>query len=157
MEIEDLKREYANLQRRYQLPDFQKLSEDFEIERVAEKEIESILREIRKTMMDKILSYLRFIELLLNPSNAPILFLALVKNMHTEDKKISENIYRKLGRLEIEAIELDIEYSEKNEAEFIKKLYSEWQQIKQEIKELIKGLKKGLNQKSEKKNRDYFG
>ena len=155
--LEDFKKEYALLLKKYKLPDFLVLNRDFEIERVYDRESDFPMREIRKVMMDKVLGYLRFIELLLNPSNAPLFFFGLVKGMGSDDRKTLENIYARLGEFEIDVIELDNDYSHEKEAIFIAKISKEWQTIKPELKSVVGSLRKGWNQKTERKEKGYTG
>ncbi len=155
--LENLKKDYLVLQKRYKLPSFQEINEEFDIEKVAENETECLLREIRKSVMEKIIAYLRFIEMLLNPSNAPLFFFALVKGLTSQDKRILEKLYDKLGSLEIEVIELDCNYSEKDEADFIKKLFTEWKSVKDDMLKLVEVLRRNWNQKSGKNDKGYLG
>lgn len=155
--LEELKKDYGVLQKRYKLPSFQQLNEEFDIEKVAEHETECLMREIRKAIMDKAIAYLRFVEMLLNPSNAPLFFFALVKGLTSADKRIMERIYEKLGSFEIDVIELDCDYSEKDEAEFIKKVMAAWPEIKQDMMKLTEVLRRNWNQKSKKDEKGYFG
>lgn len=156
-DLDNLKKQYEVLKKKYSLPSFQNLNEDFDIEKTAEKETELVLREIRKIVMDKAIAYLRFIEMLINPSNAPMFFMALTKSFTIEDRKVMEKIYSKLGEFELDVIEIDNEYSEKNEAEFISKTYKEWQKIKQDMKKIIEALRRGWRSKSNKKTKNYLG
>ena len=77
--LEELKKDYLILQKKYKMPSFKELNEEFDIEKAAEHETDCLIREIRKAIMDKVIAYLRFVEMLLNPSNAPMFFFALVK------------------------------------------------------------------------------
>jgi len=152
-----LKKDYEQLEKKYKLPSYQQLNEEFDIEKLQELETETLLREIRKIAMDKIIAYLRFIEMLLNPSNAPMFFFAMLKGLDSSDKKILEDLYSRLGKIEIKVIEIDNDYSEKNEAEFIKQLVAEWKNIKEDMKKISKSLQKGWDKKSEKKDKSYLG
>jgi len=67
--LEELKEDYEKFKKIYKLPEFRQLNEDFDIEKVAQNETDFVLREVRRHMMDKIIAYLRFIEMLLNPSD----------------------------------------------------------------------------------------
>jgi len=155
--LDELKKDYLVLQKKYNLPSFRELNEEFDVEKVAEHETDCLLREIRKAVMDKALAYLRFIEMLLNPSNAPIFFFALVKGLTHQDKRFLERIYKKLGGFEIDVIELDCSYSEKSEAEFIKKLVKEWKDIREEMLKFVEVLRRNWDQKSGKSDKGYLG
>jgi hypothetical protein len=152
-----LKKDYAKLEEQYKLQSFREINEEFDIEKLQEIESETLLREIRKIIMDKVIAYLRFIEMLLNPSQAPMFFFALLKGLDNEDKKRLEDMYSKLGRLEIEVIDVDNDYSEKKEAEFLLHTLAEWKEIKEEMKKISKALEKSWDKKTERKEKSYLG
>jgi hypothetical protein len=155
-ELAEFKEKYEVLQKKYSLPGFKELNELFDIEKVA-SETEVVLRDIRKAIIDKVLAYFRFIEGLLNPASSGSMFLMfLTKYLSADDKKTAEKLYSKFGEIEIEIMALDNRYSENAEAEFIKKINKEWKDIQDDVDKLIKSFKKGMNNKSEKKERDYF-
>lgn len=155
--LDGLKKEYERLQKKYKLPGFQQLNEDFDIERAAEKETELLLREIRKHVVDKVLSYLRFFEFWANPSSAPLFILSLAKTLSPDTKKAIDSLYKKLVEIELDVIEIDNTYSEKKEAEFIIRLTREWRPIKEDVSEIVRALKAGWKQKAEKKEKSYCG
>jgi len=155
--IENLKKTYKKIQKIYALPDFEKLNSDFQIEKVAEIETEYLIREIRKFVADKFSNYFRFIEIILNPVNAPMFIFSIVKSLGAGEKKKLTEIYKKLAEKEIRLIELDIEFSEKKEAEFIKDSYKTWQGIKKDMLEIIGVIKKNWNNKLEQNGKGYFG
>ncbi len=155
--LEELKKDYEPFKLKYKLPDFRQLNEEFDIEKVAEIETDFLLREIRKNIMDKVIAYLRFVEMLLNPSNAPLFFMSLVKGFESQDKRILERIYEKLGHFEIDVIELDCRYSEKEEAEMINKITKEWKTISDDMIALVEVLRRNWCQKSKTDDRGYCG
>ena len=155
--LEELKKDYEKLKSKYGLPSFKELNEEFDIEKAAEHETECLIREVRKLVMEKVIAYFRFIEMLLNPSNAPLFFFALVKGLTASDKRILDKLYDKLGHFEIEVIALDCNYNEKEEVEFIKKVLAEWKDIKEDMISLVEVLKHNWGQKSKKDERGYFG
>ena len=155
--LDKLKRDYRILEKKYKIPSYQQLNEEFDIEKVQELETDTLLREVRKVVMDKVIAYLRFIEMLLNPSQAPMFFFALLKGLDNGDKKILEELYAKLGRLEIEVIVIDNDYSEKGEADFIKHLFNEWKGVKEDMKKISKSLRNSWDKKSERKEKSYLG
>ena len=155
--LEKLKKEYEILRREYALPSFKKLNEDFHIEKIAESETEILIREVRKFMADKIMNYMRFIENLLNPVNAPMFIFSIIKLLNAEEKKIISEIYKKLMKKELQLIELDLEFDEKRDVEFVKDSYEFWQEIKKEMLKIINKLNKKWDDKFEANNKGYFG
>lgn len=126
-DLEKLKETYTKLQIKHSLPNFEQMNEDFGIDRIAEIKTEILIREVRKFMTEKFSNYLRFIEAILNPVNSPIFVFSVIKNLNNREKEILTEVYKKLAKFEIELLEIDLQFSEENEAEFIKRAFREWQ------------------------------
>jgi hypothetical protein len=156
-DLEDLKKDYKKVQSKYNLPSFVELNKDFNVEKIAEIQTDFLIREVRKFMADRFSNYLRFVEALLNPANAPMFVFSIVKSISNEEKNKLTEIYKKLAQIEVEIIELDLEFIEDKEAEFVKNSYKTWQEIKSELLEIIKIIKKNWNNKSEVNGKGYFG
>lgn len=155
-DLKELKERYKNLQERYNLPPFEELNQEFYIEKIAEMETDFLTREIRRFIADKFYNYIRFVETILNPANAPMFIFSVIKSMTPEDRKKFGELYERLAEIDIELIKLDIESSEKKDAEFINHVSVSWKEIKRELIDVIGRLKKG---DSEEKDRGsgYFG
>lgn len=155
--LEELKKDYKKIQEKYDLPSFKELNEDFGIEKAVEVETDLLIREIRKFIADKFSNYLRFIETLLQPINAPMFVYSILKSCEkTEKEKLSE-MYKKLAKKEIELIELDVEFDELKEARFIKDSYKFWQELKEEFSSVLEAIKKNWDNKSQSNEKGYFG
>ena len=151
-----LKKQYDVLKRKYKLPEFSKLNEDFEIEKLQEHETDFLLREIRRTIVEKISVVIKFLEIIINPNEAsPAFVFAMIKEMKPEMKKKLEKMYKELSSIEISSITLDLDYGEKNEAKFIKEQTKKWGSIKKELRSLIKSVDSMW--KIEKSHKTYFG
>jgi len=154
--LEDIRKEYDKFRKKYDLPEFTKLNEFFDIEEIAEGETEFFLRKIRKIISERIAGYLRFFEVILNPSNAPIFFFKIIKKLDNKDRENLNRIYEKFGDLEIEAVRLDLEYSEKKEADFIKDIFKFFSEIKRDILNIIDKMLHNGNSEEVGKG-SYFG
>src|SRR3989344_540910 len=119
MDISELKRRYSVLEKKHRLPSFKEINENFEIEKI-DKEHECLLRAVRKAIMDKIVNSVAFFDMLVNPSATPRIYMSYVRSMSSEDRKIIEEIYDKLSEISFISLELEINYSEKGEADLIK-------------------------------------
>lgn len=155
--LDKLKKDYEKLKKKYLLPSFDELNEDFDIEELQDIESDFLLKRIRRKIMNRIESYLRVTELFMNPSNAPMFFLALSKNLTQGEKDTIERIYLKLGKFEIKNFELDNNHEEEKEAECIKDLYEEWKVVKQEFGDFLKELEQAWDRKVEEGNKGYLG
>jgi hypothetical protein len=156
-DLAQLRKAYEIFQIKYDLPPFEKLNEDFQIEKAAELETDLVLREIRRYVTDKFFNYLRFIESILTPVNAPMFVFAITKTLGVKDREKLIELYKKIAKVDIDLIELDIEYSEKKEANAIKKYYEMWQEIKKELLEIVEVIKKNWDTKIGEDTKSYFG
>ncbi len=157
MGIKKLKEEYEKLQKKYSLPDFKKMNEDFHIEKIAETETELLLPEIRKWIWEKFANYMRLFEGILNPVNASMFIFSIIKSLNSEEKKNISEAYKKLMKEEIKIIRLDLEFNETNESEFIKESFRVWQEIKKDLSGIFLQIEKGEGTKAEENSKGYFG
>ncbi len=155
--LAQLKTCYNVFQEKYNLPSFEELNEDFQIEKVAEYETDFVLKEIRETITNKFLNYLRFIESLLNPSNGPMFMFAVIKTLGEKEKEKLTEIYKKIAKMDIELVELDLEYSEEKEAEAITNYYQMWQEMKRELLGIVEVIKTNWDSKEENGKGNYLG
>ena len=155
--LEELKKNYKKLQEKYKIPSFEELNEDFGIEKASGEETDILIREIRKQISEKVFNYLRFVETLINPVNAPMSIFTITKVLGIEEKNKLTEIYKKLVKSEVQMVSIDVDFSEKKEAEFIKETHKIWQEIKKDFLEVMQAVEKNWENKSEGKNRKYFG
>ncbi len=155
--LEKLKKEYKKVQDKHKLPSFEKLNEDFHIEKAAEVESDFLIREVRKLVSEKPYNYLRFVETLINPVNAPMSILSVIKTLGQEEKDKLTEIYKKLVKNEVHLIEAEINFSEEREAEFIRSTWKMWQEIKKEFADVFKKVNESWENKSNGNNNKYLG
>lgn len=155
--LDELKQKYRKLQGEHNLPSFEELNREFYVEKIAESETDFLFREIRKFIADKFYNYMRFIETILNPVNAPIFIFSLIKSMTPEDKRKLGEVYDKLSEVYFKVIKLDVDSSKEKEAEFVNSAYSSWLEIKKELAGMLEKFK-SINGKGEEGfNSKYFG
>jgi len=155
IDIHHLRKAYAKLAGKYDLPGFDELNEGFEIAKI-DRDVGTLLRAVRKTMMEKIVNSLSFVEMLLNPVGLPRMYMAYVKVMSVDDKKKLDGIYSELSTLSLLSLEREIEYSEKGEAELINKVCKVWNSVNGDFVRLLGKIRKPRAE-SVKKERSYFG
>ena len=155
--LDELKKDYKKIQDKHNLPNFDTLNKEFQIEKVAECETDYLIREVRKFAAEKFSNYLRFIEFILNPMNAPTFIFSVIKTLGNEDKKKLAEIYKKLAKIEIKILELDVDFDEEKEAEFLRESYELWQEIKKELLDITNVIEKNWNNKFEANGGGYLG
>lgn len=155
--LNELKDKYEILRKKYTLPSFYELNKVFDIEEI-DSESDFLLRKIRRYISEKLAGYMRFIEILLNPSNSPIYFFKLIKKLEDSDREALNFMYETLGKIEIETISLDLNYNEEKEAEFVKKLYKIYnEEIRTRLLDVLMRLDNGEDNKKKDVNGSYFG
>jgi hypothetical protein len=154
MELKEFKSKYGKLEKKYKLPTFMELNENFEIEKI-ERESDILLRAVRKVLMEKIMNSLGFIEMLLNPMSAPRMYLPYVKTMSIADKEKIDRTYGALADLVVLSLKQELDYDEKGEAELILSIYGVWKKIKPDFGEVMDGISKPVEVL--KKEKSYFG
>jgi len=153
----DLISAYEKLRKKYSLPEYRELSQDFNIEKLNEKESDYLLRNIRKVIDEKLSAYMNFFEIIINPSLPTLFIFQIIKKIDSDiRKKINKN-YKVLSKFQIESMKLDTLYDEKSEAGFIKEIFSEWQKLKKEIYDLIENFEYNLEENEEGRKESYFG
>lgn len=156
-DLEKIKEKYSVFQGKYGLPEFSLMNEDFLIEKISDVDGEFFLKEVIKIVSEKLSNYFRIVESLLNPVNGPMFNYTIVKTLGPEEKKKLEEIYKKLSKLEIDLLELDIKHSEEKEASFLREVHSVWQEIKEDFLIVLDVVKKNWDAKKEVNGKGYFG
>jgi hypothetical protein len=156
MDLKELKSQYKSLQKKHNLLSFRELNECFEIDRI-DRDTDNLLRDVRKIMMDKIISYKRFVEMMINPANAPPMFTLFIKEINEGEKEMLEKVYKNLTELELASFESEIEYDEKTEAKLIGEIFKEWGKIKPDLKDIVTMMRRNWNSAAKKKDKGYFG
>ena len=157
VELEKFKKEYVILQKKYSLPKFEELAEDFDIEKAVYRETSFVLRDIRRLIAERFGGYLSLFETLVNPSAPSVFIFSILKNLSSEETKDIKETYDTLAKIQIRMAKIDVIYSEKKEAEFIKNSYKEWEELKPKIFKLFEKIEEKMNNSEEKEKRGYLG
>jgi hypothetical protein len=155
-DIEKLKSSYESLKKKYSLPEFKFLNENFEIENI-DPDSEILLKVIRKHATEKIFYILRTLETFMNPSNAPLFIFNIIKLLNNFEKELIKKLYNKIVVYEVEAFGLEAEYDEKNEAEFVKRVSHDWKNISSDLKRIYSAMKIKDSAEVKKSEKSYFG
>jgi len=155
--LKNLKDKYAEFREKYDLPEFFELNKVFDVEEI-DFDSDFLLRKIRRVISERVAGYLRFVEIILNPSNAPMFFFKLIKKLEEEDRKVLSDIYDVLGKFEIKILGLDVDYSEENEADFIKETFRVFDSdVKNKFLSVIGKFNKGDSKVLKGGNGGYVG
>ncbi len=155
--LQEFKEKYKVLKKEHNLPDFDELNKEFSIEKIADVETDFLMREVGRIMADKFSNYLRLVEMMLNPVNSPMFVFSMMKAIGEDEKKKLSEAYKELTKIELNMIELDVDFSIKKQADFIVNSYKSWKDIKSYFSEVILKVKSNWDSKHENNNKAYFG
>ncbi len=152
-----LKKEYGVLQKKYKLPGFSELNDDFDIEKLQDKETEHLLRLVRFVMVEKLANIVRFLEVMLNPTEGPtpLFMMAVFKSVTPSSRNEMEALYKELSKIELASLSLDIHHEEKEEAKFILEVSKVWAKEKLKLKAITQKL--GMTWTGASLDRGYLG
>ena len=155
LSLKDLKQQYSSIAKKYSMPEFELINQDFEIDKI-DSETDCLLRIIRKVIMEKIVNSISFLEMMINPVNTPRIYFPFIKSMSVEDKNLIEKIYDVLAELSLSSLALEINYSEEKEAKMIKTIHKEWNNLKPNFSKIVTRAKMP-SVSAERKDKSYFG
>lgn len=155
--LTDFKRDYEVLRKKYSLPDYVFMNQNFEIELLSDIETDLLVKRIRKQVNDRVSAGLRTMEIFMNPQNAPLFILNALRGFNSAEKDIINVLYKKFAQFELEAFSLENKYDEKKEGEFIKNICAEWENLTKEMEKLTSAMKIGFNKASTTSEKSYFG
>lgn len=155
-EDNDFEEEFLKLKEKYELPSFEKLCEDFDIEKLSEKDSMFLLRDIRRTMNEKLTAYVNLLENLINPTAPPIFVFSILRGIDNKDRTLMRDVYKSLAGTQLKVMRLDTQYNEAEEAKFILESFKVWQTMKPKLLKLIEGFKDNFEKDVESKKTSYF-
>jgi len=89
--------------------------------------------------------------------NVPMFIFSIVKLLDSDEKKSLEEMYKELMKIELRFIELDIEFNEEKEVQFIKDSFEMWQGMKHDILRITEKINSKWDEKSNSESKGYFG
>ncbi len=156
-DLDEIFEEYELIRTKYQLPDWNKLEEDFDVSKAFTEARGIILRDIRRKMNEKVSSYLHLLETFLNPQATPMFIMNVLKNLKDSDWEEIRRIYKELAKIQFKQILADTIYSEEKEAEIINEISGIWNNEKLNLAKIIRTLDKNYSENSNNKKKSYFG
>jgi hypothetical protein len=151
----NLKEEYAVLQEKYDLPNFEDLDRDFEISDIDTDK--NILREIIKEMHSQIEFYSRILESIIQP-DSKFADMKEAENFTADDHKIIYEIYRNFMFINRTLILTNLEYSQESASREISNAYSNFQDIKKNLLFILTKMKDTWKiEKQKEPHGGYYG
>ena len=146
---------YEKLKKKYKLPDYNKINNEFEISAILDKDF--LLREIRRKIYERLESYIEVLSKILHPEAELISLYEAAVFTEQEKEKIFK-LFKQLMVLNRYSIETSINENDKKTAKFINKIWKEWDDIKNQFSDIIARLKEDwLKEEKTKEKVRYLG
>lgn len=149
---------YEKLRKKYDLPKFDELNNEFEISSIKQlTKTDFPLRVIRRRITDKLAMFCNILQSLLLPNTGSAINMFEIKLFNEEDKTKIEKLLADMMFLERKSLLLDITSDEKVEAEFLRTSWKQWPRFSVEMAKIAEKMSEGwrLEEKSDKTQ--YFG
>lgn len=155
----EIKSQYEKFQKKYDLPNYEKLDEEFELLYIHNIiEIKPVLRFVRRRIADKLNWAIIFLHGIVQPN--PSSLVSMEENKFFTDKEKEEiiKILKELASIERKNFVLDLEHKEEDDAKFIKENVKRWEEIKKKLLEYgIKIQEEWKKETNVDKKEHYFG
>jgi len=133
---------YEELKEKYNLPSYDELDFEFELD----KEAKYPLRDIRRKINSKLHIFLDILQSIIQPETSDLTQMYEAHYYTEEDKQKALNLYKRLMIYSRTSDEIAIKYNEEDEANFINELFQKWEEIKDEMYFFIKKMKNSWKQ-----------
>jgi len=139
---------YKDLKAKHDLPDYGLMDKEFEISAIEDETF--VLREIRKTMAEKIDASLKFLDNLFHPDPGFANYRE-AELFNDKDREDMVSIYRRLMFFKRGHSELTLEDSDTLNGRFINDFMAEWPNLKSKLLVYVKKMKESWQQDMTKK------
>ena len=158
MDANKLKQTYNKLVKKYHLPAWQALDDEFEIIETKDgMEVIHTLRFIRRRMTDKFSSYALILEGILQPNPGSLISLQEPKFFTEEQLQIVITLLTEFMYLERQSLLLDTASTEKLDAVFIKNSFNAWKILKKDLLLVTTILAEGWKKERKSDSFSYMG
>ncbi|MBI2673610.1 hypothetical protein HYX19_05080 [Candidatus Woesearchaeota archaeon] len=153
----DLEKEYNNLKKKYKLPDFEKLNNEFELSSYKDIDPKFLLRNIRKRIIEKVASIVRFLEEILHPSGQSIVIMNEIKFFDENKLNGINSLLKRFMLIARQSLVLDTGLNESENADFITAVLKEWPDLKKELRVIAIVLRDSWKEEEKTDTESYFG
>ncbi len=129
--LKELKEEYEKLEKKYSLPKFEQLDEEFEVRAIELNKSGILIKAILRGITNKLNLFMNYLEPVITVPPQNIHSLIEVRNISEEDRSSIFEFYREISMLLHENLAVELK-SEKEIAQQIIKVWRHWPKIKRE-------------------------
>ncbi|MBN1502603.1 hypothetical protein JW930_03595 [Candidatus Woesearchaeota archaeon] len=149
------KEDYSKISKVHNLPQYNELNRDFNIENIEEEDF--LLVRICRKITEKIETIVKLLEDILYPTTS-LTGLYESKYIEDRDKEKIYKIFKQLVRYLRYSSEVSFSDNEQENAVFVNEFYKDWQKLKPELQIIFSRLKKSWDTESSiKEDLSYLG
>ena len=139
MPNKELEKQYNELKKKFNLPEFKEVDNEFELSDLEETNF--LLRSIIRRIDEKLDFYTTMIEEILQPDTSNLYAMHETRYFDENEKNMMYDLYRKLMDFNRQSIELSLQHDESNEVKFINNFFVEWNELKEELLKYAKKMR----------------
>jgi len=154
--INEIETEYNKLSKKYKLPKFKEIDEEFEISSLETPNF--LVRNALRKTAEKLEFYIDVIGNLVHPDASSLSSMYEIRFFSDDEKDNMYNLFKRLMEANRNIIELVLENNEKKQADFLNKFSIEWLDMKKELVFYIVKMKESWKKQSTiEEDIAYFG
>ncbi len=152
----DIEKEYAALSKKYKLPDFKSLDEEFEASSFDSEKF--LLKGIIRKIAEKLELYIDLIGSLVHPDGSSISSMYEIRFFSDNEKNEMYILFKKMMKCYRNAIEEILANDAKEQAQFLNSFFAEWMEMKKSLRRHISRMKESWEKESTiEEDLGYFG
>jgi hypothetical protein len=152
---------YATYQKKYDLPSYRHLNQEFEFLAIGQlQQIDFPLRFMRRRMTDRIAGLCNFFQTILQPNPGSYILMKESTFFTGDEKQQVQRLLHEIMAFLSKSTILDSTFDEKADAAYIQDLYKFWMRVKPSYRALLEKLEQGWQKKPEQQKQaqnHYFG
>ena len=154
--MSEVEKEYNRLSKKYNLPNFKEINEEFEIGDL--ENVSFLLRNILRKVAEKLEFYTNLINDIMQPDTSSLSSMHETRFFSENEKNDMYALFKNIMKSYRNIIELVLENNEKKQAEFIRNFFSEWFKIKKQLIDYLGKMKDSWEKETTvKEDLGYFG
>jgi len=150
-----IKTKYNELQKKYNLPKFEDLNNEFEIEAIDLTRSGILIKAILRVINTKIISFINFLDPITNPNPHSMHSRVELSGLEEEDKQEIFKFYKELSYILHLGLTTELK-SEKEIAEYINNFWKKYSKLKKQEIKLLELISKTWIKESIKEKNNYI-
>lgn len=153
--MDTIEKEYNELIRKYKLPSFAKLDEEFEIRALEENRSGRPVKAIVRVIAGKLRNFLEALDPVVNPAPGSVYSIVAVNGLDNKTKEQIFEFYKKIASLYQQCFLSELETDEES-TKFIKSFWKQWPELKEGQKKYLKKIISTWNDNRAKESKSGY-